>query len=223
MTVADFSKQIKEGTKASHSMAENTGFVKNFLRGVISEENYRQLIADFYFVYRALEEVVEKHKDNPYVKPIAFNELKRLPNIEMDCRYFWGPTWRDLVSPTEACQNYVNRIREVEPELLAGHHYTRYLGDLSGGQILRNIAQKAMGLEDQGLKFYDFDAIPDKKEFKTKYRAALDSLPISVSEADALIAEANLAFKLNMYMFDEIQGSSVGGFLKMVWGFIRSL
>ena len=50
----NFSKQIKEGTKASHTMAENTGFVRNFLAGMVNEENYRGLIANFYFVYRAL-------------------------------------------------------------------------------------------------------------------------------------------------------------------------
>ena len=33
--ISDFSKQIKEGTKKSHSMAENTSFVASFLRGVI--------------------------------------------------------------------------------------------------------------------------------------------------------------------------------------------
>ena len=34
------------------------------------------------------------------------------------------------------------------PILLVGHHYTRYLGDLSGGQILKGIAKKALKLKD---------------------------------------------------------------------------
>ena len=76
----NFSKQIKEGTKASHTMAENTGFVRNFLAGMVNEENYRGLIANFYFVYRALEEEVAKNKDNPVLAPIAFDELKRCPS-----------------------------------------------------------------------------------------------------------------------------------------------
>ena len=32
---------LKQGTKQSHSAAENTKFVSSFLRGVVSEENYR--------------------------------------------------------------------------------------------------------------------------------------------------------------------------------------
>ena len=38
MTVSDFAKQIKEGTKKSHSAAENTSFVKSFLKGVVNKK-----------------------------------------------------------------------------------------------------------------------------------------------------------------------------------------
>ena len=218
----NFSKQIKEGTKASHTMAENTGFVRNFLAGMVNEENYRGLIANFYFVYRALEEEVAKNKDNPVLSPVAFDELKRCPSLAKDCEYFYGSNWRQLISPTDACQDYINRIREVDPELLVGHHYTRYLGDLSGGQILKNIAQKALNLKDGGLAFYEFEDIPDGKEFKTKYRTALDNLPIDDAKSNAIIDEANYAFKLNMEMFEEIEGDSLRGFINLLWGFIKS-
>jgi heme oxygenase len=93
--------------------------------------------------------------------------------------------------------------------LLIGHHYTRYIGDLSGGQILKGIAEKALTLpEGEGLHFYDFDKIEDAKEYKNEYRASLDALELDQSQIDAIIAEANYAFKLNMNMFDEIQGSA---------------
>ena len=52
--------RLKEGTKESHSAAENTKFVASFLRGVISNENYGLLVANFYFVYRAMEEEIDK-------------------------------------------------------------------------------------------------------------------------------------------------------------------
>lgn len=215
-----FAKEIKEGTKKSHTAAENTGFVKNFLKGVVSKDSYKTLIADFYFIYRALEEECDKHKDNPALSPILSDSLKRVTNIERDLRYFYGPNWRSIIKPTDSCQCYVNRIREIEPELLVGHHYTRYLGDLSGGQILRNIASKALKLEDEGLWFYDFKDIEDPKAFKTEYRAALDSLPLK--DKEAVINEANHAFKLNMYVFDEIQGNAAKGFLKYLWSLVTS-
>ena len=211
MTVADFALQLKTETKKSHTAAENTKFVGSFLRGVVSKESYKQLVANFYFIYRAMEEEVDKLKEDPIVSKIAYDELNRVNNLERDLRYFYGPNWRAIITPSDACQQYVNRIREVadeDPELLVGHHYTRYLGDLSGGQILRGIAEKALNLpEGEGLYFYEFEKIEDKKEFKTKYRASLNELPINQSQANAIINEANYAFRLNMYMFDELQGN----------------
>ena len=227
MTVSDFALQLKTETKKSHTAAENTKFVGSFLRGVISEESYKQLVANFYFIYRAMEEEVDRLKDHPVVGKIQFELLNRTNALERDLRYYYGPMWRSLVSPTEQCQRYVDRIREVaedDPELLVGHHYTRYMGDLSGGQILKGIAEKSLDLrEGEGLHFYEFEDIPNKKEFKDQYRTVLNNLPINQSQANAIITEANWAFRLNMFMFDELQGNSFWSFLKMIWGFLKSI
>ena len=227
MTVADFALQLKTETKKSHTAAENTKFVSSFLRGVISKESYRQLVANFYFIYRAMEEEMEKLKVSPIVGPVHSDVLNRVNNLERDLRYFYGPMWRSIISPTEQCQRYVNRIREVsedEPELLIGHHYTRYMGDLSGGQILKNIAEKSLNLrEGEGLHFYEFEGIEDKKAFKEQYRATLNTIPINQSMANAIITEANWAFRLNMFMFDELEGNGFFSFIKMIWGFLKSI
>ena len=219
-----FSKELKIGTKKSHSAAENTTFVKSFLRGVVNKESYRALVNDLYFVYCALEEEVSNLKDHPVIGNIQLSDLERRDSLEMDLRYYYGPIWRSLIKPSEACERYVNRIREVaknEPELLVGHHYTRYLGDLSGGQILKGIAQKALELGDgQGLKFYDFEKIDDTKAYKAGYRGILNDLPIDQHQADAIIVEANYAFRLNMYMFDTLEGNWFKSILKI---FISSI
>ena len=220
MTVSDFSKQLKEGTKKSHTMAENTSFVASFLRGVVDESKYRQLVANFYFIYHALETEVEKNKDNPFVGPMRLNGLSRHDALIKDCEYFYGDDWREKIYPTEQTQRYVNRIHEVakeNPELLIAHHYTRYMGDLSGGQILKGIAQKALGLKEDGLAFYEFPEISDKKGFKESYRRVLDTMiPATQKNVDGIIVEANYAFRLNMYMFEEIQGDARGSFCKII-------
>ena len=227
MSVDTFAKQLKEGTKKSHSAAENTTFVKSFLRGVVNKESYRALVNDLYFVYCALEEEVSNLKDHPVIGNLQLSDLNRKDALEMDLRYYYGPIWRSLIKPSEACERYVNRIREVaknEPELLVGHHYTRYLGDLSGGQILKGIAQKAMELGDgQGLKFYDFEKIEDTKAYKAGYRGILNDLPIDQHQADAIIVEANYAFRLNMYMFDTLEGNWLQSLIQMIIGFITSI
>tara|TARA_B100001250_G_scaffold56318_1_gene43517 strand:+ start:2270 stop:2953 length:684 start_codon:yes stop_codon:yes gene_type:complete len=224
----DLAKQLKVGTKKSHSAAENTSFVASFLRGVVDEESYRTLVSDLYFVYRAMEEEVRRLKDNEFVKAVYFPELERELALERDVRYYWGPNWRAIITPSDSAQLYANRIREIgikDPLLLVAHHYTRYLGDLSGGQILKGIAEKALNLrEGEGLHFYEFEQVEDTKEFKVKYRAALDTLELDQSQIDAIIAEANYAFKLNMYVFDELAGGtgdSWKSFFKVLLGFIK--
>ena len=221
----NFAKELKEGTKKSHSAAENTAFVKSFLRGVVSKESYRTLVSDLYFVYVALEEEFRIFKNDPILGALYLPELERVVALETDLRYYFGPIWRSIVKPSEQCQRYVDRIHEVaktEPELLIGHHYTRYLGDLSGGQILKGIAQKALNLKDEGLSFYEFGKIDDAKIYKEKYRSILDELPLTESQQNAIITEANYAFRLNMYMFDTLEGNSLASFCKIIMGFIRS-
>ena len=216
--VVMFSKELKEGTKKSHNAAENTKFVSQFLKGVLNLDEYVKLLTDFWYVYSTMEECVSSSTD-PYVKNLhRWNAtLFRTAFISRDLRYFYGPMWRELAKPSEACNTYCYRINEVaekDPYLLIAHHYTRYIGDLSGGKILRGIAQKALNPPvGEGLHFYDFPRIEDAKAWKDEYRAVLDGLNFDEQQKNALITEANYAFRLNMYMFDEIQGD-VG---KSVW------
>ncbi|MFO7628123.1 MAG: heme oxygenase (biliverdin-producing) [Prochlorococcaceae cyanobacterium] len=216
--------QLREGTKKAHTMAENTGFVSCFLKGVVDKASYRTLVADLYFVYAAMEEEFGKLKGHPVLGPVGFPELNRCESLEQDLAFYFGADWRSAVKATPGAQQYVERLHQVArecPELLVGHHYTRYIGDLSGGQILKNIAQKAMNLgEHDGLRFYEFDAIPDEKGFKANYRATLDALPIDQAMADRIVAEANHAFHLNMVMFQELEGNLIAAIGKVLFGFL---
>jgi len=205
-------------------MAENTGFVSCFLKGVVDKASYRTLVADLWFVYSAMEEEIGKLTDHPIVGPVASPALNRRESLEQDLVFYFGGDWRQQIRATPGAQEYVARLHQVArecPELLVGHHYTRYIGDLSGGQILKNIAQKAMNLgEHDGLRFYEFDAIDDEKAFKATYRLTLDSLPIDQAMADRIVAEANEAFHCNMKMFQELEGNLVAAIGKVLFGFL---
>lgn len=133
---SNLATKLREGTKKSHTMAENVGFVKCFLKGVVEKTSYRKLVANLYFVYTAMEEEMERHRQHPILSQIYFPELNRKASLEQDLGFYFGTHWRDQVAPSPAAQAYVQRIREIsasEPELLIAHSYTRYLGDLSGG------------------------------------------------------------------------------------------
>ena len=202
--MSDLASQLREGTKHSHTMAENTAYMKCFLKGIVEKEPFRNLLANLYFVYRTLEAELLKHRNHSVVGLIYFPELNRKANLERDLAFYYGDNWRDRIIPSATGRDYVARIKEVsdtEPALLVAHAYVRYLGDLSGGQALKNIVRSAMNLPpDRGTKFYEFDAFPSveaRKAFKMKYRYTLNSLPVNDELAKKIVAEANYAFALN--------------------------
>jgi heme oxygenase (biliverdin-producing, ferredoxin) len=201
--------QLREGTSKSHTMAENVNFIKSFLGGVIDKRSYTEMLSKLYFVYEAIENAMEKNKEHEYIKPIYFPELNRTESLKEDLIFHYGEDWLENITLSKATLDYVNRINTIskeKPELLVAHAYTRYLGDLSGGQILKKIAQRSMGLEgSKGLAFYEFKEVSDETQFKLNYKAALDSLPIKENEASQIIAEANTAFTLNMNIFSELE------------------
>jgi heme oxygenase (biliverdin-producing, ferredoxin) len=213
--------QLREGTKKSHTMAENVGFIKCFLKGTVEKNSYRKLVANLYFVYSAIEEEMERCKDHPVVSKFYFSELNRKQSLESDLAYYYGSHWRDQIAPSSATQAYVKRIHEIghtAPELLAAHSYTRYLGDLSGGQILKGIAVRGMNLsEGEGTAFYTFDHISDEKAFKTKYRQAMNDLEIDEAMQARIVTEANDAFGMNMKMFMELEGSLIKAIGRMLF------
>ena len=210
---------LKEGTKKSHTAAENTKFVSSFLRGVLDPEEYRKLLTNFYYVYDVMEFHI-KNSDDPRVKAIYYPELERKKYLEEDLEYFYGPGWKEMQEPSEAAATYFYRIHEVaeqDPYLLIAHHYTRYIGDLSGGKILKGITERVLKPPvGKGLKFYEFPDISNAKEFKNNYREILNNLGMNESETNALITEANYAFRLNMYMFEELAGSAPKTMLQII-------
>jgi heme oxygenase len=218
--------QLREGTSKSHSMAENVSFVKSFLGGVIDKTSYSHMLANLYFVYVSLEEAMEKNKDNEFIKPIYFPELNRTESLKEDLSFYYGDDWMNNLKPSEATQSYINRILQVSekrPDLLVGHAYTRYLGDLSGGQILKKIAQRAMNLQStKGLSFYEFRSIDDELQFKQKYKDALDSLPVTSDISTQIVAEANVAFNLNMKLFQELETSFTRIIIRIVLNYLNS-
>ena len=96
MSVA-LAAQLREGTKKSHTMAENTGFVSCFLKGVVDKASYRKLVADLYFVYSAMEDEISQLNDHPVVGPVAMAQLNRREALEQDLTYYFGDSWKEEI------------------------------------------------------------------------------------------------------------------------------
>ncbi|XP_029362715.1 heme oxygenase 2a [Echeneis naucrates] len=211
LSPTDLSEMLAEGTKESHDRAENCQFVKDFLRGRIQRELFKRGTAALYFVYSALEEEIEKNKDHPHIAPIYFpTELHRHEALARDLEYFYGEDWESQISLSAGTKPYVDRIHEVgekDPVLLVAHSYTRYMGDLSGGQILKKVAQRALKLPPtgEGLNFYYFEGIHSHKSFKQLYRSRMNELELQTDTKERIIDESNRAFGFNMMVFTELE------------------
>lgn len=202
------STRLREGTKSVHRKAEQSGIMQDILRRKITRGPYVLLLRNLVEVYEALEQAMRENATHPGVAPLFFAVLERVGPLEEDLTALHGSTWRTDLPVLPGAKAYADRIRSVSkssPALLAAHSYTRYLGDLSGGQILRKMLGEGLGLEGgRGTAFYDFPAIADPNTFKQGYREALDKLPIGPTMADQVVAEAVQAFELNSRLFEEI-------------------
>jgi len=227
---ASLSNALKEGTAQSHSAAESVHFVKEFIKGNIDRDLYSRLMLNLYYVYQTLENAIDEYGPTHFKTLYFPKELKRTETLRDDVDFYLGVdmmedelhTYRydEKYKASVATLDYMRRVEYIantEPLLLLSHAYTRYLGDLSGGKVLARVARRALHLQDNdsGLAFYNFEHIPSAKVFKDQYRKALDELDLTDGEIERLVAEANVAFVLNMRIFEEldvlsgIEGSSV--------------
>ena len=191
------------------------------------DELYKDMLTGLYHIYNTLESLLTKYA--PLYFPTLYfpTELNRVEPLREDMEYWHGIHWTSRIecnTPSSAVQEYINRLNEIgkhDPLLLLSHAYTRYLGDLSGGKVLSRIARRALHLDrkdDDGLQFYNFENVTSAKLFKDIYRARLDELPLSSKEIRKLVAEANVAFALNMRVFEEldVKGGVVGARVRNV-------
>lgn len=107
-----------------------------------------------------------------------------------------------------ATDGYVNRIREINtsaPDPLLAHAYVRYLGDLSGGQMLRPIVTPSMTVPaGRGAAFCEFG---DAEQTHALTRAFCNGLACVVADpatVSALADEARHTFELRSRLFDEL-------------------
>lgn len=204
-----FSARIREASWSRHQGLDPSadadterapGVFDRLFDGTLTVDDYTRWHAQQYFVYRAIEAAAARFADDPVAGPFVFPELARVPAIEADLRFLMGPKWRSGIEPLPATKAYVDRIDEVAADWPGGyiaHAYTRYLGDLSGGQAFGKAARRNYGFEDAGATFYDFADIKSPKDFKDEYRSRLDAADLTGADQDRIIEEVLLAYDHN--------------------------
>ncbi|MGK5630865.1 heme oxygenase (biliverdin-producing) [Streptomyces sp. URMC 123] len=204
-----FSTLIRTASHEQHTEAETSTFMSDMLGGRLGVDAYALYTEQLWFVYRALEGAADRLADDPVAGPFIRPELLRVAALERDLTHLRGAGWRERARALPATAAYADRVAEVARDWTAGyvaHHYTRYLGDLSGGQIIRGTAEKTWGFarKGDGVRFYVFEDIGNPAAFKREYRALLDAVPVDDLEKQRMVDECKRAFRLNTAVFQEL-------------------
>lgn len=203
----NFLKVIQQSTKKLHDMAENTGFIKRLVDGNATVESYGEYIYNLYFVYKAIEENLEKHKNDIVLKEFITPEVFRAESLLKDSKFLLGYEL-DSVEICDSTRVFVDRLEEISqinPKLLVAHAYTRYLADLFGGRTIFKIIKDNYDIHNEGLNYYMFDEIPDLKAFVMDYHRKLDLIDLNDDEKVKFLNEISLSYVFNISISNELE------------------
>jgi heme oxygenase (biliverdin-producing, ferredoxin) len=220
-----FAARLRRATMIEHREAETRGFISRLLAGQVPIAGFTQLTAQYLAIYRELEAAADLMRTNEIAAAFADPALSRVPSLKSDLAHLASraaapesdlphlnpkatASEPDLnVTILESTERYVRHLREhcrTSPAHFIAHHYVRYLGDLSGGQLIGRALTERYGLDRAATSFYRFDQIPDPRIYKIAYRQRLDALDLPEPQLAALASEAQLAFTLNAAVFTEL-------------------
>lgn len=202
--VVSLSARLREATRAEHERAEHRPFIERLMGGELALGDYTRYLAQLSYVYEALEARAPQPGDPQLVHD---ERLHRTASIAADLVAL-GVADRDAEHPAlDATRSYVDRIEAArDPLAFLAHHYTRYLGDLSGGQAIAAMMARHYGATPDQLGFARFDRIDKPVVFKRAYRDALDGLDLAPERAELLVAETRAAYVANSALFDALAG-----------------
>ncbi|HSC65935.1 MAG TPA: biliverdin-producing heme oxygenase [Caldimonas sp.] len=195
--------RLRSETSDLHAAAERSPFMAELLAGRLDRDAYAALLANLLVIYEALEPALARHASHPAIALLDCAALARTPALRADL----ASLGTRATAPTQAsAARYAGRIEELgatRPEPLVAHAYVRYLGDLSGGQMLRRVVARSTNLgAGVGTAFYDFGDDAEVAARAQRFREGLDVAPIV--DLEVVVAEAKLAFEWHCTLFDEL-------------------
>lgn len=204
-----FSARLKASTATIHDEVEHTDFMVDLMEGRLDIRAYALLLKQYALIYAALEAKSSEFADDPIFAPFHDVGLFRHKRIVWDLQELAGSdhfTLNDVDLPittsAEAYADHLNRL--TRPEQLIAHHYTRYLGDLSGGQAIGALMGRHYSVPAVALTMWDFAEVGKTKPFKDAYRSRLDEIGAAAGDEQMVIEETTTAFRLNGRLLAEL-------------------
>jgi heme oxygenase (biliverdin-producing, ferredoxin) len=194
---------LRAATAGEHRSAEDRSFIVQLMGGELSLVAYTRYLAQFAWVYEQLESRPRQSGDPALFDPA----LARSASIENDLSALGVLDWRAQHPMLPATAAYVAHLASIPADDTVrwiAHHYTRYLGDLSGGQAIARLVARHYGASADQLSFFEFADIDNLVAYKRAYREGLDALLLTADEHDLLVAEVRRAYRLNSAVFDDL-------------------
>ncbi|KAG6915625.1 hypothetical protein DXG01_010664 [Tephrocybe rancida] len=206
---------LREGTHQAHETVSKSQGALALASGRLPKPEYIRYLMVLWHVYDALEQALEQHATHPTLES-TYNPtlLARGTALTTDISFLLEvpeSSWKShsmhielLKEAPQALTAYVAHLRELadapDPSPLLAHSYVRYVGDLSGGHIIRRFIGKAYNLDSddslgQGLAFYSFKELTSAKPAtQGKIKHIKDWFKAGMDKAGE---QALVAFELN--------------------------
>jgi heme oxygenase (biliverdin-producing, ferredoxin) len=202
----DVAALLRNASAEDHRATESRPFITRLTDGSLSLDAYARYLGQLRWVYEALE-------SRPSDDLAVFDaRLHRRTAIESDLSALGVDDAAASHPPLPATARYAAHLSALagSPDRLdstvryLAHHYTRYLGDLSGGQAVAALVARHYGAGDHQLAFARFPELGPVVQAKRRYREQLNALPLDQAEVDELVREVRRAFSFNGAIFDEL-------------------
>ena len=204
----DLAESLRSATTALHRRVERSPFMNTLLGGRASRVAYCSLLRSLHAIYAELELALTRHEAHVVVAPVVLPALFRRSALENDLVALHGVAWREDIPLPPSAARYVQhlaRLGSENPERLVAHAYVRYLGDLSGGQLLSRVVTHMLALSGAlGTAFYDFGDAEQTRLLKDGFRRGLAAVPVDSALQAELVEEAVRAFEMHAALFDEL-------------------
>lgn len=213
--MCELSASIRERTEHVHKRAERTGIIRDMLNNRVTLGGYQLYLRNLYEIYSTLELCGQRPESAATLGPFISPELCRAPAIANDLGHLQGRDWQRDIPVLASAIAYRDRIERLSRESsnaeLVAHAYVRYLGDLSGGQLLVKRLGRYPGLAAEQMSFYKFERISDLQGAKRRFRQALDEFGTVTADPEQVLGEAKRAFELNIELSVEVKEYTESG------------
>jgi heme oxygenase len=194
LTATGLASRLRLETQDLHRQSERSGFMAALLRGHLDRPGYAALLLNLQAIYAALEAGLARLTR---ASDIDFTPLHRSAALDCDLQHLAvHAVGDDALRP--ATRRYVQRLQALTGAHAPCSWRTPTCATwvtCTAGRCCASGCPACFGLTDtRGTSFYEFGPPDQVRQLIQGFRAGLDAWPADAAEADALVAEARLAF-----------------------------